>query len=242
MRVFVLTLGLFAAVALPNVGNAQVYPLRTAPPAVTAATAEWQINSGPIVVNSAVYLPTRAIRSFDGQVMSQVGIHEGVPIYADVTLEPNSLVYVPIGRDRMRTYERRRDRELAGTTGSRTPSFPVEIATAAPVEEQLVGTTGSVVPTAAGPAVVPGPSAMTPSRARRTAETIPPPRTSDGVWLEFAGTRWYSAGSATSNSPDRFTKIGEYRGFPVYRDKAGNPDAIWVPVVQDGPLTPYSRR
>ena len=228
---------------LPIVGNAQVYPLRTAPPEVTAATAEWQITGEPIMVNGAVYLPTRVIRLFDGQVMSQVGIHERVPVYADVTLEPNSIVYVPIGGDRLRTYERRRDRELAGTTGSRTPSFPVEIPTATAAEEQIVGTTGSVVPTAAGPAVIPGPSPLTPSRARRiTTETIAPPRTSHGVWLEFAGTRWYSAGAATSFSPDRFTKIGEYRGFPVYRDKAGNPDAIWVRVVQDGPLSPYSRR
>ena len=243
MRVFVLTLGLFVAVLFPIVGNAQVYQLRTAPPEMTAATAEWQINSEPIMVNSAVYLPTRTIRMFDGQVMSQVGVHERVPIYADVTLEPNSLVYVPIGGDRMRAYERRRDRELAGTTGSRTPSFPVEIATASPVEERIVGTAGTVVPTAAGPTVIPGPLPVTPSRSRRTTtETIPPPRTSDGVWLEFAGTRWYSAGSATSYSAERFTKIGEYRGFPVYREKTGNPGAIWVPVVEGGPLTPYSKR
>jgi len=243
MRVFVLSLGLLAAVALPIMGNAQVYPLRTAPPEVTAATAEWQINGEPIMVNSAVYQPTRAIRLFDGQVMTQVGVYERVPVYADVTLEPHSLVYLPIGGDRMRTYERRRDRELAGTTGSRTPSFPVGVATPSPVEEHVVGTTGSVVPTAAGPAVVPGPSPVPPSRSRRTTtETIPPPRSNEGVWLEFAGRRWYSAGSATSYSSDRFTKIGEYRGFPVYRDKSGKPDAIWVPVVQDGPLTPYSKR
>jgi hypothetical protein len=243
MRVWVLSLGLSAAVLFPIVGNAQVYPLRTAPPEVTAATAEWQITGDPIMVNSAVYLPTRAVRLFEGQVMTQVGVHEGVPVYADVTLEPNSIVYVPIGGNRMRTYERRRDRELAGTTGSRAPSFPVEIPTASPVEEQVVGTTGGVVPTAAGPAVIPGPSPLTPSRARRTTtETIPPPRTSNGVWVEFAGKRWYGAGGATSYSADRFTKIGEYRGFPVYRDKVGNTDEIWVPVVQGGLLTPYSKR
>ena len=127
MRAFVLGIGLTVAVLFPIVSNAQVYPFRTAPPEVTASAAEWQINSQPILVNSSVYLPTRAIRLFDGQVMVRVGMYQGVPVYADVTLEPNSIIYVPVGGDRMRTYERRRDRELAGTTGSRTPSFPVEI-------------------------------------------------------------------------------------------------------------------
>ena len=43
-----------------------------------------------------------------------------------------------------------------------------------------------------------------------------------------------------SFSPDRFEPIGEYRGFPVYRDKIGSSDDIWVSVVKDGPLAPYA--
>ena len=60
--------------------------------------------------------------------MMQQGVYQGVPIYADVTLQPFSVVYVPITRSTMRAYERKREGDLAGTTGSRTPSFPVEIA------------------------------------------------------------------------------------------------------------------
>jgi hypothetical protein len=60
--------------------------------------------------------------------MSQVGVYRHVPVYADVTLEPHSVVYLPIGRQSMRGYERRREGELAGTTGSRMPAFPVEVA------------------------------------------------------------------------------------------------------------------
>src|ERR1043165_4860680 len=167
MRAFTLTISFLAAVLFPIVGSAQVYPLRSAAPEVTAATADWQINSEPIVVDGAVYLPTRAMRLFDGEVMTQVGIYQRVPVYADVTLEPNSILYVPVGRDRMRTYERRRARELASTTGSRTPSFPVEPAGTASVDEGAVGTAGSVVPSTVGSADVFAPVA-TAERPRRT--------------------------------------------------------------------------
>jgi hypothetical protein len=237
MRPFVLVIGLTVAVVFPIVSNAQVYPLRMAPPEATASAAEWQINSEPILVNNSVYLPTRSVRPFDRQVMARVGAYRGVPVFADVTLEPNSMIYVPIGVDRMRTYERRRDRELAGTTGSRTPSFPVEITGQTPAEERIVGTSGSVVPNAIVSTNVAAP------RPRRTVvETIPRPSATRGVWVEFGGARWYSAGTSTSYSPERFTKVGEYRKFPVYIETAGGKDEIWVQVVTDGPLAPYSRR
>jgi hypothetical protein len=174
--------------------------------------------------------------------MTQVGIYQRVPVYADVTLEPNSILYVPVGRDRMRTYERRRTRELASTTGSRTPSFPVEPAGTASVDEGIVGTAGSLVPTTVGSTDVFTP-VTTPERPHRTKiESVPLPRRSDGIWLEFAGARWYSAGAVAHYTPDRFATVGEYRGFPVYRDRAGNSDQIWIPVVADGPLAPYAKR
>ena len=51
-----------------------------------------------------------------------------------------------------------------------------------------------------------------------------------------------SSTPAASFSPDRFEPVGEYRGFPVYRDKTAARDAIWISVVKDGPLAPYVRR
>lgn len=237
MRAFVPGLTLFVAVLFPIVSSAQAYPLRAAPPEVTAATAEWQINGDGIIVNSLVYLPTRAMRLFDGQVMAQVGVYRGVPVYADVTLEPNSIIYLPVGGDRLRTYERRRNRELAGTTGSRTATFPVETPAATPAQERIVGTAGSIFPNATGSSTV-----VTPSPRRTVIETIPRPRATTGVWLEFVGARWYSDGTSTTYSPDRFTKVGEYRGFPVYLEIAGKKDKIWVQVVTEGPLAPYSLR
>jgi hypothetical protein len=194
------------------------------------------------MVGGVLYYPTRETRIFDGQVMAQVGIHERVPVYADTTLEPNSILYVPVGRASMRMYERRRDGELAGTTGSRTPSFPVASpARPEPLPERSVGTAGSIEPR---PAAAIG-TTFTPDRPRprRTAiESIARPASTNGVWLEFDGARWYSDGPATSFIPDRFEPVGEYRGFPVYRDKTGQKNDIWVSVVKDGPIAPYARR
>jgi hypothetical protein len=96
---------------------------------VTASNADWQTNGSPIVVDGVVYYATRGFREFDGQVMVQVGLFEGVPIYADATLEPYSELYVPVGGTRMRAYERRRDGALASTSASRVPSFPIIVRT-----------------------------------------------------------------------------------------------------------------
>ena len=232
------------AVLLPSFGNAQVYslPSLTRPPDVTAATAQWQINNQPILVQGLVFFPTSETRMFDSNVMIQTGVFEGVPVYSDATIEPFSLVYVPIGRATLRAYERRRDRELAGTTGSRTPTFPVAPA-GWPVQtsERAVGTAG--ISAASAPTVTAALPTPEPSRPERTSvESVPRPRATDGIWIRFNGTKWYSNGEAVTYSPNRFTQIGDYRGFPVYREKDDKKDAIWVAIVQDGPLAPYSKR
>src|SRR5436305_447496 len=81
------------------------------------------------------YYPTRGCRLFGGQVMVQTGMYDRVPVYADTTIAPFSEICVPLGSGRMQIYERRRDRVLAGTTGSHTPTFPVESASVPPPAE-----------------------------------------------------------------------------------------------------------
>jgi hypothetical protein len=241
-------------VLFPAAGKAQVYPLRPAAPPVTASNAAWQVNNEPIVLQGSRYYPTRSYRTYDAQVMAQIGLNEGVPIYADTTLEPYSVVYVPVGRERLRAYERLRDRELAGTTGSRAPSFPVASPSAPVVEEPIVpippavfvpepivATSGSTAPLAVDNVAL----TLDPDRgrpARTHMESIPAPEANNGIWLQYNGARWYSAGGAVPFSPDRFTPIGEYRGFPVYRDATGDPNHIWVPIIRGGPLAPYTKR
>jgi hypothetical protein len=245
------------AVLLPNLGSAQVYQSKTPSPPVSAQYEAWQFNDEPILVNGLIYYPTRERRFFDGEIMSQVGVYRHVPVYADVTLEPHSVVYLPIGRQSMRGYERRREGELAGTTGSRMPAFPVEVAssiTTMPRElrpEVLapIGTSGTFrTEDAAIPAPAPEVAIETAERpnvprpARTNIESIPQPRENNGVWLEYAGSRWYSDGPAAVFDPNRFIEIGNYRGFPVYRDKSRGAEEIWVRVVAGGPVAPYAKR
>ena len=240
MRRFWLGFVLTVAVLFPNVGNAQVFQFRTPPPDVSAAGAEWQINSESVIVGGLTYYPTRAFRLFDGQVMAQTGMYANAPVYSDTTLEPYSELYVPVGNGRMRVYERRRDRELAGTTGSHVPAFPVASPSVPAPRERAVGTAGSFVPRVASE------SAVLPDlgRPRRTSiiTAVPHTNVANGVWLEFNGARWYSNGPASSFSLDRFEPVGEYHGFPVYRDKTSGTDDIWVSVVKDGPVAPYAKR
>jgi hypothetical protein len=75
-------------------------------------------------------------------------------------------------------------------------------------------------------------------------ESILRPEARDGVWLEFEGARYYSDGAAVPFDPERFTRVGDYRGFPVYRARAARPDGadqIWLPV-KDDLVTPYAKR
>jgi hypothetical protein len=198
--------------------------------------------------------------------MSSSGSYEGVPLYADSTIEPYSIVYVPIGRGLLRPYERRREGQLVGTVGARMPSFPIQRdselslalwRTAAPVllesAEPLASSQAAAAPgptagcctcccccqpgatAAAAPAA---PAATTPN----VVESVPPPSGPNGIWLEYDGGRWYSDGTAVQYDASRFMPIGSYRGVPVYRDRSGAQDRIYVTVVPDGPLAPFARR
>jgi hypothetical protein len=233
MRACVLSLGLSAALLFPKTGSAQVYEFRSPPPAIDAAAAAWQVDSQLMLFAGLAYAPTREFRLFDAQVMTQIGVFNGVPIYADTTLEPWSVVYVPVGRSRMRTYSR--VREVAADARVAADALTV----AGP---GTIGTASTIVP-AAPREPVPEPAVDRAAPRPARVEASRTPRPTDGVWLEFQGRRWYSDGEAVSYSPERFIPVGDYHGFPVYRDntsKQGN--VIWVSSVQDGPLAPYVTR
>ena len=139
MRGFYLGIAVALAGLFPTVGNAQVFQVRTPPPDISAAAAPWQVNSEPIMVGGLTYYPTRGFRLFDGQILAQTGKYAGVPVYADSTIEPNSELYVPLGSGRMRVYERKREGELAGTTGSRLSTFPVDSPSVTAPRERVEG-------------------------------------------------------------------------------------------------------
>lgn len=252
MRRSTLGLVLSMAVLLPNVGTAQVFVRPNPYPEVTAASALWQVRGDPVFHAGSFYYPTGPSVYFDGNVMMRTDTFQGVPIYEDSTIEPYSVVYVPIGGNVVRPYERRREGELAGTVGSRAPSFPIQLTGEVSVEAARLGLTGFALPPPTFPPVV-LPEAAQPLGATGVIVSPLPPapvrpirRASTPavlqVWVPFDGVRWYSAGSAVPYSPDRFIEVGQYHGFPVYRDKNRRSDEIFIPSVIDGPVAPYVKR
>jgi hypothetical protein len=216
----------FAVVLLPMSGSAQVFQTGTPPPALTAEYADWQFNSEPLLASGLIYYPTRETRFFDSQIMVQTGTYRSVPLYADVTKQPFSVVYVPIGRGLMRAYEVNPARDIAAIPAPRNP-------------EPVVGTSGAIVP---APASTPATLEDLPRPARTYMESARRPDATNGVWLEFRGARYYADGAAVAFDASRFTPVGDYRGFAVFQAKHGRADEIWVAIVKDGPLAPYTKR
>jgi hypothetical protein len=151
-----------------------------------------------------------------------------VPLYTDTTIEPYSIVYVPIQRGLMQPYERPRQGVLAGTVASRTPSFPVRItsstllpqAPAAPTALPApIGAISVYTPEPPPTAVLPivAPLAITTSAGLTTQPrsdtsvsfaTIGRPTSNDGVWIRYLGEKWTSAGAAVPITPDSFRVVG----------------------------------
>src|SRR5688500_7380485 len=109
MRGFTLGWVLSVALFLPNVVTAQVFMRPNPYPQVTAANAQWAQLGEPLFHAGAFYYPTGPSVFFDGNVMNRTGTFQGIPLYEDATLEPFSMVYVPIGGNVVRPYERRRE-------------------------------------------------------------------------------------------------------------------------------------
>jgi len=256
MRSAVVAAAIVMAALLPETGNAQVYLLPTPPPAVTAANEAWQHEGEPIFYEGSYYYPAGPTVYFDGNVMKRTGVWRGVPLYSDATLEPFSVVYVPVGGNVMRPYERLRNGELTGTVGSRMPSFPIDrdvelsamtgytglqfpplppVGPRSIPEYPYVPPSAGVPPPAALSSMAPAPAAAQPTHM----QSIPPPQGNIGVWIEYEGTRW-TAARAVVFTPEQFVRVGEYHSFPVYRLRSGGND-IYIPVVEGGMVTRYAR-
>lgn len=255
-------------------------PLRDArTPEVTAEGESWYLSGAPVTFAGRLYYPAGPRVHFLPSEMVRSGDVNGVPLFTRTTIEPYSLIFVPVGGGMMQPYERRRDGELAGTVGSAAPSFPVARSGSAPeglegpqapappmlaagaasqadVAGRPVGTSGTVGLTAspadAGPGV-PGRIAES-SRRAGTAPPLARPRprpaarrtnAPNAIFIDYAGSRWFSNGSPVPFDPARFERIGAVRGFPVYRDRSAPDAALYVAVVRDeaaGLLAPYARR
>jgi hypothetical protein len=226
MRRIALSAFLCAALLLPRVGSAQL-SVQESYPDVTAASADWQISGEPIFYDGNYYDPAGATIFYDGAVMSRTGVWKDVALYQDRTLEPYTIMFVPIGGNVMKPYERRREGEPGRVEEDRPLGTSVTVGTP--------GSSGSIVP----PVVKTAPAVPI---KRGHLESVPAPTGARGVFINYSGAKWFLEGEAVTYSANRFTPIGRYRGFPVYREKNGLMNRIWVSVVQNGPVAPYSKR
>ena len=115
---------LLMAVLLPNIGAAQgVYVVPNQYPQVTAANAFWQLRGDPVFHAGTFYYPAGPSVYFDGNVMMRTDTFQGVPIYEDATQLPFTVLYIPIGGNVVRPYERRRKWQEAQEVGRRRSRF-----------------------------------------------------------------------------------------------------------------------
>ena len=90
--------GLFIALALLTAASAsaQVQSRPTEAPIVTAENESWYRLGEPLQFSGDLFYPAGARVFFNGNSMVRTGHYNGVPLYADTTLEPYSLVFVPV--------------------------------------------------------------------------------------------------------------------------------------------------
>jgi len=236
------------AVLMPQVGSAQVSPQQNYPVITDPATASRQATGEPIYFDGQFYYPSGPITFFDPNVMVRTGTYQGIAVFSNSIQEPWSIIYLPIGGTSLRPYERVRNGELGGTTGSRTPSFPVQ----PPVNSPWLSAIGGPIMSTVGSPAYEGPAAPAAAAAAAPAAepprhvsimTIPAPAGDSGLWVEYNGTRWYHEGDSVTLDKDHFDQIGNYKGFTVYQEKGADGRTIFVPTQRDGTtLVRYIKR
>jgi hypothetical protein len=261
MPVFVLV-----ALLVSTAAFAQVQSRPTDPPLVSAAGESWYQLREPMVLGNDVYYHAGAAVFFNGNVMVRTGHYNGVPLYADATMEPYSVLYVPIGRGQVQPYERKRQGPLAGMAGSRLSGFPLRLLgdpgtiVTATAPTQLPFTAGAIVsytPETISfspvPLPQPQPIAAAPVVVATAVDVALPPvfvakvilsptiaDNNDGVWLRFDNARWVSSGRAEPQT-GAFTQVGMLGEFPVLRRSGDASDQIFIPT-RDGLVAPYRRK
>jgi len=246
---------IFALTPVLAVAQATWQP--ASPPLVTADNEPWFQAGSPIIWSGDYYYPTGAPRYFSPNEMVRSGSFHGIPLYTDATLDPYSIVYVPIAGGLMQPYQRRRDGSLAGTTGNTAPAFPPapaselrDVQRPAGVAEMDELREAAAPPSYARPYDVSplgerpraGAAVATAGRAPSAGreETALRPVGVNGIWIMYEGHRWFADGLAMSLAEGRFTRAGSYHGFPVYRLN-NDPTRIYIPSA-DGLVSPFALR
>ena len=243
MRAHILAAALILTAA-PSAATAQVVMRSEPAPARAAGETDWYRAGEPVLHRGDLFYPGGAQTFFQKDVMVLVGEFRGVPLYADPTLETGSIVYVPVEGALMQPYEKLRAGELAGTSGSRMPSYPASTSTELMVVPQAVATSGTRVPPEPIGELAPAAEtalAEAPPVTRERTEVIAPDRPGatrgTGIWIEWNDAAWNAAGPAVRIGA-QMKRIGTYNGRAVF----SGPDArtIWIETAQ-GMATPWRR-
>lgn len=261
-RAPIVLLTLFTTVFFVKTASAQFTIQPTPNPTVTAENEPWYLSGEPITYAGTFYYPAGPRVDFNADEMVRSGFFMGVPLYSRTTIEPFSVVYVPVGPAVMQPYERRR----AGTSGSLPRSIvpvpgvdetataplqaagpPTRIAAVIPIYLPAPVATEDRAPLSSAPAVerpVGTSGRAAPPRRPTHARIGGTPTGSNAIFIEFEGTRWYPAGAAESIDTASLTRVGTYGGSPVWSKSADKQGIIYVPVVKGGGslAVPYSRR
>jgi hypothetical protein len=252
-----------AAVAQSTIRN-------TRPPGVTAEAESWYLAGSPITYDGHFYYPAGPRIHFIPSEMIRSGDFRGVPLYSRTTIEPYSIIFVPIGGGMVQPYERRREGELAGTVGSGAPSFPVALSSDSSLDAMSFGPQAPAPPRLASledaqPSASGGEPVGTRQPVGTSGETtnidwadaslavrlagaarVPRKRedSPNGIFIRYDNARWFSSGPPVAFDPARFVRARETDGFPVYTARRGSRSTIYVPVVKDatGAVAPYSKR
>jgi hypothetical protein len=236
------------ALAATSLAVAQIRLQSTTPPTITAENEPWYVTNDPVIFAGNNYYPAGPSIHFLANEMVLSGFFRGVPLYTRTTIEPYSIVFVPVAGGLMRPYERRRSGDLVGTTGSSVPSLGVEIPSVFSPAPRLqaagppfVETSGIVT---ASPSQMPSveaqpPASLSDSSSVATAGRLTAPRgkrvgrpPANGVYVEFNNQRWYSSVPPKALDARTLRRVGEWHGFPVYTSATTGPSIIYIPVSQ----------
>lgn len=252
-------LALAFGIVATNAARSQIVVVPTPQPTVTAENETWYLSGEPITYAGNLYYPAGAAIHFMRNEMVRSGFYRGIPLYTRPTIEPYSVVYVPLAGGLMQPYQRPRTGELTGTAGSVPNPLPVPPATVPP---------GGLIPQAAGapsqtariipeqlprPAVtepIPPPVASEAAEPVGTAGRLPTrpsrvriggrPQGTNSIFIEYQGVRWYPVGPPRDIDVSRMVRLDDYQGFDVW-----TPDdrrTIYIPVTRGSSLmVPYSR-
>jgi hypothetical protein len=226
----------------------------TDPPLVTAANESWYVLREPVQFAGELYGQAGPPVFFNGNTMVRSGHYNGVPLDTDTTVEPFSVVLVPISRGMLQPYARLRPSyspvimAAVSPTGLPLSAGAISVYTPEPFivsAPETVGTAAPAAPSGVAPGVRPpeaeivGTTGTLPSSRPAAVPVVSMrrPESNDGVWIMFAGEKWLSAGTAVPFGT-AFVWVGEYAGFPVFARRDFSQEMIYLPS-RAGFIAPY---